>query len=130
MFYNLFTICSHFVHIYFLYYFHKKEVIKKQVISQIAHRFFIIAPVGRKSTGVSSFYMILRGFAIVYPEQSRSGYFFFQYICLLTKYEAGRTIDSRVISQLRKSNDTFILGNRRIMLIILINDVNQKLACL
>ena len=45
MFHNLFTTNSHFVHIYFLYYFHKNKLHLQMINSKIAHRFFIIAPV-------------------------------------------------------------------------------------
>lgn len=48
MFHNLFTTNSHFVHIYFLYYFHKSKSHIQMINSKIAHRFFIIAPVARR----------------------------------------------------------------------------------
>ena len=67
-----FIICLQYVHISFTFIFilfHKKEVIKKQVISQIAHRFFIIAPVGN-DRGL----LILRSFSLV--KYSRPPIFF------------------------------------------------------
>ena len=87
MFHNLFTSNSHFVHIYFLYYFHKNKLLTQMINSKIAHRFFIIAPVVIQS-GSPHFIRLLRAensgsIFILYtryfpPFQYIRPYFFFQ----------------------------------------------------
>ena len=87
MFHNLFTTNSHFVHIYFLYYFHKNKLYMQMINSKIAHRFFIIAPVAIQS-GSPHFIRLFRAensgsIFILYtryfpPFQYIRPYFFFQ----------------------------------------------------
>ena len=52
------------------------------------------------------------------------------YLFNLIQYLSGRPINSGIIAQGRQYDSTLILGDRSILIVMLINGIDQELSCL